>query len=612
MSQKAAGADELDATYTRLHTVKEDAFWTARMGLGPDAAESQTALDVSDAELQRFLRDPGRLARTRELLAAATSDEERVRLQGWVAMFEAHTIADDAARALAEELALDEGRLELARGEMQLGYDDPEQGFVRAGVNKLRSLLWTAASEPRRRAAWQGLRSIETFVLQHGFLEIVKKRNRLGRMLGAEDYYDWKTRRVEGMSKRELFELLDDLELLTRESGQRAIEQTRRRHGDDGLTPWNIIFVNFGDLTAELDPYFPFRSAIERWGRSFAALGVRFAGAELVLDLLDRPGKYENGFMHGPVIAWRRAGVRIPARIHFTANALPGTVGSGEVALKTLFHEGGHAAHFANIDMPSSCFGQEFAPTSAAFCETQSMFLDSLLGDEGWQSRHALDGSGRPLPLELMERSIELGQPFSAWVLRSMLAICQAERAIYELEEHELTPEKVLATLRDVERRFYFLEEGGTRPSLSVPHLLSGEFSAYFHSYVLARMAVSQARDYFYDRDGHVADNPRIGPELARVWWQPGNSLRLREFVPRLGGKPLSAAHLARDVNLTVEQAKERARQRIERMKDVAAPPAAIELDARVRVVHGPELVAELDGDFEKFSNTFAAWIDVR
>jgi hypothetical protein len=414
------------------------------------------------------------------------------------------------------------------------------------------------------------------------------------------------------MSKRELFELLDDLELRTRESGQRAIDQTRRRHGEGGLLPWNIGFVNFGDVTAELDPYFPFRSAIERWGRSFSALGVRYAGAELVLDLLDRPGKYENGFMHGPVIAWRRAGVLVPARIHFTANALPGAIGSGEVALKTLFHEGGHAAHFANIDMPSACFGQEFAPTSASFCETQSMFMDHLLSDEGWQSRHALDAAGRPLPLELMARSIELGQPFKAWALRGMLAICQAERAIYELDERELTPHNVLTVLRDVERRFMLLEEGSPRPTLSVPHLLSGEFSAYCHSYVLARMALSQARDYFCERDGHVADNPRVGPELARVWWRPGNSLRFGEFVERLGGKPLSAEHLASDVNLTVEQAQQRARERIARMKDVAPPPATVELDARVRIMHGNELVAELDGDFDAFSRTFAAWIDAR
>jgi len=37
-------------------------------------------------------------------------------------------------------------------------------------------------------------------------------------------------------------------------------------------------------------------------------------------------------------------------------------LGSGRTALVTLLHEGGHAAHMANIDQPSPFFGQERAP----------------------------------------------------------------------------------------------------------------------------------------------------------------------------------------------------------------------------------------------------------
>ena len=119
------------------------------------------------------------------------------------------------------------------------------------------------------------------------------------------------------------------------------------------------------------DPYFPFGAALARWGRSFAALGIAYRGAQLVLDLVDRKGKYENGFMHGPVPAWRERGTWRPARIQFTANAILGMVGSGQRATETLFHEGGHAAHFANVDMPAPCFAQEFAPSSVAMAETR-------------------------------------------------------------------------------------------------------------------------------------------------------------------------------------------------------------------------------------------------
>src|SRR5690606_18801220 len=184
----------------------------------------------------------------------------------------------------------------------------------------------------------------------------------------------------------------------------------------------------------------------------FAALRIDYRGATLVLDLVDRRGKYENGFMHGPVLAWRERGAWHPARIQFTANAIPGLVGSGQRASETLFHEGGHAAHFSNIDMPAPCFSTEFAPSSVAMAETQSMFLDSLLSDADWQTRYARTADGAPMPFALIEKSIRAGQPHAAFGIRSMLAVCYAERAIYELSDEELTPARVLEVVRDVER----------------------------------------------------------------------------------------------------------------------------------------------------------------
>ena len=72
-------------------------------------------------------------------------------------------------------------------------------------------------------------------------------------------------------------------------------------------------------------------------------------------------------FCHWPQPAWRKPdGSWQPALTNFTSLADPAAVGSGKVALTTLMHEAGHAAHFANIDMPSPLFAQERAPTSVA------------------------------------------------------------------------------------------------------------------------------------------------------------------------------------------------------------------------------------------------------
>ncbi len=608
MTNASAYLDALDERYAALHTAKEDAFWSVKMGLGADAEQAQSELDARDLELQQFLQASDQLTRLREL--RAENDEQRLRIDGWLRTFGAHTIDNPRGAALAEELAADEGRLQVARGAMKLGFEDPKRGFLPASSIALSHMLQNDPDEARRKAAFDGLRSIEAHVLERGYLQIVAKRNELGRALGGEDYYDWKAKRIEGMGKHELFVLLDELEERTRPAARAFVEDARRTHGEQASKPWNLGHLTSGEVTRDLDPYFSFRSAIDRWGRSFAGLGIRYAGAELVLDLLDRPGKYENGFMHGPVVAWRRSGHRIPARVQFTANALPGAVGAGQQALRTLFHEGGHAAHFSNIDMPSPCFGQEFAPTSTAFAETQSMFLDSLPSDADWQQRYALDRDDTPMPLSLIDRSIDAHQPKAAWVMRSMLSVCYAEKAIYELASTALTAENVFRVLREVEQRLLFLEAGSPRPTLSISHLISGDFSCTYHGYVLAQMAVAQARSYFLARDGHLVDNPRIGPELAKVWWQPGNSIPFADFVRKLTNQDLSAAPLAARLNQTVAQRKAEEHASVAKLAHIPRAPAAIDLDARIHVVHGRESVAEYRGDFPKFAAEFASWID--
>ena len=93
----------------------------------------------------------------------------------------------------------------------------------------------------------------------------------------------------------------------------------------------------------------PFSRALKDWVQSFRRLGIQYRGATLTLDLLTREGKYENGFCHGPVPSFWQEGEWVPAVVNFTSLADPAQVGSGWSGLNTLFHEGGHAAHFANV-----------------------------------------------------------------------------------------------------------------------------------------------------------------------------------------------------------------------------------------------------------------------
>ncbi|MBN1238412.1 MAG: peptidase M3 [Gammaproteobacteria bacterium] len=608
----AGTLDQLKQHYVELHTRKEDLFWITKMGLADDMAAARRAMAEAEIAWNRFLQEPARLAALRELEARGAGDARDVRvLRGWIRMLAAHAIEDPDARRLSEEIVELEAALAEKRGAMKLGFTDPATGeHVPASSVRLALMVRTDPDEARRKAAFDGLASIEPYVLDAGFLDVVRKRNALGRMLGHEDYYAWRVAVVEGMTKRSLFARLDALAARTADKSRAEVHAFAERHGPGSREPWNFGFLRGGALMRDIDPYFGFGAALERWGRSFHALGVRYRGATLTLDLVDRPGKYENGFMHGPGPAFFDGGQWRPARVNFTANAVVGQIGSGLRAAETLFHEGGHAAHFANILSDAPCFSQEFAPTSVAYAETQSMFMDSLLGDADWRVRYARDRQGRPMPLELIESAVREQQPFRAWDVRAMLTIPFAERALYELPDDELHPERVLREFRRIERELQDLT-AGIRPVLAVPHLLAGESSAYYHGYVLAEMAVQQTRSFFLERDGYLTDNAKIGPDLAEHYWAPGNAAPFDDTLRSLTGRPLEPDALVDACNLGTDDAIRAARAAADRAREVPPAQEPVDLEATIRVVHGRDTVATTEaGGFDAACRDFAAFIE--
>jgi hypothetical protein len=600
---------DLNSSYLAAHVAKEDAFWAQKMGLRGYVAGS---FEKAEIELRHLTSDEDMLARVRrELERKDLPDDERVGLEGWRQFFEANVIEPDEAKRLAGDLIGKEGELERSRAAMKLGYVDPAtKQRVDADYIELALVIRTSEDEATRRAALAGMAEIEPHILDHGFLEIVRARNRLGRMLGYADYYDYKVSRNEGFGKKKLFELLDGLERGTREPAKRAVESLKKDKGPSADLAHNFAFFTSGALTSQLDPYFGFESALGRWGRSFMALGIRYHGATLTLDLLSRAGKYENGFMHGPFPGFLDRGKYRPARINFTSLGTPGQVGAGYVMVQTLFHEGGHAAHFSNIFMPAPCFSQEFAPTSVAYAETQSMFCDSIVSDPDWRARYAKDREGRAIPRELIDEGVRRKQRFMANGVRQLLVVPYVERMIYELADAELTPDTVLRRAREIERDLLFLS-ASPRPTLSIPHLISGESSAYYHGYVLAEMAVEQTRAFFLKRDGHLVDNPRVGPDLAEHYWKPGNARPFFSLVESLTGKTLSADALVAECARDVSEALSDADRALAREKQIPRSTAPVDLDARIALIHGDEEIASnrRGEPFEEVERTFAAWL---
>lgn len=361
------------------HYAFEEQFWGTKMALASrdDVTFSSEELARTKKEMEDLLSDPSILQQAQELresLPVEAPEDLKKTLDVIIRTCKCNDMSSSPeAKLVREETSKIESDLEMLRNSMKLGYKDPATGeFHEMSSVGLRNLMRTSSDEAVRKAAYEGLRSIGSFVCNHGFVEIVKKRNQLAKMLGFEDYYDYKVTNAEGFNKEKLFEILDGLEEGTRPLMLKGREELERRFGKSALEPWNTSFMMAGSVVKKMDPYFPFSKSVERYMRSYAAMNISYAGATMNLDLLDRQKKYSNGFCHWPKPAWQKPdGTWQPSTANFTSLADPSAIGSGKTALTTLMHEAGHAAHMANVKQPSPLFSQERAPTSVAYAENQ-------------------------------------------------------------------------------------------------------------------------------------------------------------------------------------------------------------------------------------------------
>ena len=614
MQDARALFDTLNTDYLTVHKTKEDLFWDTYMAVSDDDAGFARAEEA----YKNFISDPARLGSVRQALASlgdANADDAataslRHGLKGWLALFEANIVDNDAARQLMAELIQLEADLFAKRRNLVLRHTNEAGQVEDATLSMLATNMGTNRDEAARKSSHDALMELERWVLANGWLDIVRKRNAFARAQGFPNYFDYKVQKNEQMSSDQLFTILDDFELRTRAANTRALSDLAQAHGTDATQPWNLRFFVSGDVTRQLDPYLSFAKGLERWLQSFRHLGIAYRGATMQLDLLERKGKYQNGFCHGPIPPFFNAQNQwVAGQINFTAGAKPDQIGSGARAINTLFHEGGHAAHFANVTQNAPCFSQEFAPTSMAYAETQSMFCDSLLDDADWLKRYAHNAQGEPIPDALIHARIQTTQPFAAYSERSTLVVPCFERALYRLSDQQLTADAVLALARATEQRILGVAIA-PRPLLAIPHLLNQESSAAYHGYLLANMAVYQTRAYFEKTYGYLTDNPAIGPALSKHYWAPGNSVSHNDTLLSLTGEPFNAKYLADSCNQTVDEAWAEAQATMAAAAARNYPPApAADLDASIRIVHGAELIADNSESDSAMCKQFERWV---
>jgi hypothetical protein len=590
---------QLNSEYTALHTKFEELFWLFKMG------DHSLEKDQNEAEMSRdnFRSDNHNLERVKDVLAMdGLSDDERRRLSIWENFFNLYQTPPEL-KSLREKISSLESEVAKKLATRKEGYIDPGTNqFVESSKGKMRMIMRTNPDEAIRKACFDSLEKSSLDAVGE-YVELVSMRNEFARALGHDDFYAYKLRISEGMAKNEVFDIFDKVYKETKY----AFDDIRKLEASkpDLRKPWNFSFMMTGSFTLEEDPYYDFDEALIRWGKSFAALGISYRGGKLQLDLLDRKGKYNNGFCHYPAIVNFNDGRRNPGAANFTCNLVYGQPGSGFQGAHTLFHEAAHAGDRLCSEQIDTCLNTEWPPASVAWAETHSQFCDTMFSSIEWRIRYAKDKDGKSYPFDLFERKARQIRILAPLGLNSIMMVSEFERRVYE--ESNLNEEKVISIAKEVSRKYTDYSEDSNW-ILSVPHIYDWESSAYYHSYGLAILALEQWRKYFYDKYGHIVDNPMVGKEMTAVW-ELGSSKTFPEFVEMSTGHKLSPDALLDNITMDTETYILRAKERIQKMEAVPEFNKPINLDAFITMVHGKEVIANNSMSFEDMAEKYKGWL---
>jgi hypothetical protein len=613
MNHARAFFDELNRQYLDLLRDEGTLYWSTHTG----QSDAHDALAAASLKRKMFAGDASRLAQVREHLArldAAAASPGRdaliVGLRGWVKVLEANATGSERAATLLSELLERDAKLYASRQAYKMTHVGAQGRMEEVTPAALRNHLAHNADESARQSAHEALHGLEQWVAHSGFIDIVGKRNALARELGYRNFFEYRLKANSGITPEQLFAVFDAFERETRDVHRRSLKRLVQQHGESALLPHNLMYRMRGDTAQQADAYFPLSQAVKRWAESFRRMGVSYRGARLEIDLLDRPGKFPTGFCIAPTPGYDDdTRGPVPADVRFTSTARPHQPGAGLRGLNVLFHEAGHAAHFANVTMNSPCFSQESPPSPPALLEAQAKFFDALPSDPCWLKRYARDAQGNPMPDDLIRAQVDARQASLAHAERRDLIPTYFEWALYSMEDAERTPDSVLDLARSVTERILGIP-GHTDYVLAIPHPIYHDIAVYYHGYLLAKMAAAQTRAYLTRSLGYIVDHPEVGRLLARHYWAPGNSATLDQTLMSLTGEPLNPAYLAADCNRSSEEVWKMALNAIERSGRAAPTAEPGELDASITIVHGAQRIAANDESLPALYAAFERWIE--
>ncbi len=354
-----------------------------------------------------------------------------------------------------------------------------------------------------RREAWEAMEPLAEEV-RADTLALFRLRNSLAQAEGFGAFPDIKLA-ADGLAYTSLLEYYVELEASTRDAYLRFLDRACGRLGLGTLMPWDIEYA-LSLLTTPDEKYFPPDGVLEKVSQGLVRAG--FAKGTRVAQVTVAPIPY-GGICYD---------VEVPDDIRLLVNPRPGFL-----TYSILFHEFGHAQHFAHIQQPNYLFRSEYG----CMPEGLAITVQRLALDETWLTEIAGVPEAQAEQLAKGKRDITVHR------LRKLMA-----DSTVELKAYADTDQDLARARRQAIEGFLMVPCTESCAWASDPFLALDP--VYWHNYILGQAIASQNVERLMLMGLKSLLSPQFGEFLITHYFEPGNSISWEQRIRNATGKNLS------------------------------------------------------------------------
>jgi hypothetical protein len=301
---------------------------------------------------------------------------------------------------------------------------------------------------------------------------------------------------------------LDSTQALYEDAADRLFRD-RLGIGLDEARPWDVPRLY---RAPQWDSAFPKDAMLPALEATLESLGIQLRSQQNIhLDVEERPLKSPRAFC---------SPIEVPGRVMLVIKPM-----GGPDDWHALFHEAGHAEHFAHTSSSLSMEARRLGDN--AVTEGWAMLLEYLVDEPAWHARR--------LNMPRADQFAAEGATVLLYIVRRYCA-----KLLYELELH------VLRDIREARTRYVELLGDALRiEPLGANYLADVDGGFYASSYLRAWAFEAQLRGYLRERYGTDWFARREAGSLLRELWSEGQGYTADELLKEVAGSSIELEAIA-------------------------------------------------------------------